>query len=65
VEKTMTLEELHSFQRRKQRDPNDDDGNNDENEGLKVTASLLDELSELQGDIGFDEERQRRRIVDR
>ena len=45
-----TLEELQSFQRRKKTDGNDNDGG-DENEGSKIAASLLDELSELQGNV--------------
>lgn len=45
-----TLEELQSFQRRKKTDGNDNDAG-DDNEGSKIAASLLDELSELQGTV--------------
>jgi transcription elongation factor SPT5 len=43
-----TLDELQSFQRRKKKDDNAND-DEEENEGSKMAASLLDELSELQG----------------
>jgi transcription elongation factor SPT5 len=45
-----TLEELQSFQRRKKYDGNDNDVEVD-NEGSKIAASLLDELSALQGTV--------------
>lgn len=46
-----TLDELQSFQKRKSGDGYEDDG--EENEGSKMAASLLDELSELQGKTGL------------
>ena len=45
-----TLEELQSFQRRKKTDGTDNE-TGEENEGSKIAASLLDELSELQGTV--------------
>lgn len=42
-----TLDELQSFQRRKKGESNNDA--DDVNEGSKIAASLLDELSDLQG----------------
>jgi transcription elongation factor SPT5 len=45
-----TLDELQRFRKRNKGDA-DEDGN--ENEGSKMAASLLDELSELQGKAGF------------
>jgi len=42
-----TLDELQRFRRRQKSKDNDDDP--DENEGSKMAASLLDELSDLQG----------------
>jgi len=49
-ENPPNLEELQQF--RKRNKAVDDDGN-DENEGSKMAASLLDELSELQGKTGL------------
>jgi transcription elongation factor SPT5 len=46
-----TLDELQSF-RKRNKGQNDDDGP-DDNEGSKMAASLLDELSELQGKTGL------------
>lgn len=53
VEDPPTLDELQSFRRsqRARDDMHDDDG--DENEGSKLAASLLDELTELQGKTGL------------
>ncbi|GAX15032.1 transcription elongation factor SPT5 [Fistulifera solaris] len=51
-----TLEELQSFQRRKSKkdsEYDDYDDGEEENEGSKVAASLLDELSDLQGKTGL------------
>jgi len=49
-----TLDELQRFRRRqKGRGDNQDDDDGDENEGSKMAASLLDELSELQGKTGL------------
>lgn len=49
-----TLDELQRF-RRKQKTSAEgfDDGNDDENEGSRIAASLLDELSDLQGKTGL------------
>jgi len=47
-----TLDELQRFQRRKTGDGYDDNDAG-ENEGSKMAASLLDELSELQGKTGL------------
>lgn len=44
-----TLDELQSFQRRKKTEGSNTDDVDDDNEGSKMAASLLDELSELQG----------------
>lgn len=46
-----SLDELQSFQRRKQKSGEEDEA--EENEGSRVAASLLDELSELQGKTGL------------
>jgi len=47
-----TLDELQRFRRRKKGNEYDDD-NDEENEGSKIAGSLLDELSELQGQTGL------------
>lgn len=46
-----TLDELQRFQRRQSKQNEEDGG--DENEGSKMAASLLDELSDLQGRTGL------------
>lgn len=46
-----TLDELQRFRRRQK--TNDDDEDGEENEGSKMAASLLDELSDLQGKTGL------------
>ena len=48
-----TLDELQRFQKRKSRGDGYDDDVQEENEGSKMAASLLDELSELQGKTGL------------
>jgi len=50
AENPPTLEELQQF--RKRNKSSNEDGN-DDNEGSKMAASLLDELSELQGKTGL------------
>jgi len=58
VEEPPTLDELQRFRRRSKKTENSDsrydDGGNEENEGSRIAASLLDELSELQGETGLD-----------
>ena len=44
-----SLEELQSFRRKPKSNANDDDFEDGENQGSKMAASLLDELSDLQG----------------
>lgn len=46
-----SLDELQRFRKKSNKDDQDRDGGN-ENEGSKIAASLLDELSELQGKTG-------------
>jgi transcription elongation factor SPT5 len=48
-----SLEELQSFQKRKSKQDDGFDDGGQENEGSLIAASLLDELSELQGNTGF------------
>ena len=50
-----TLDELQRFRKRKstKKEYDDEDDDEDENEGSKMAASLLDELSELQGKTGL------------
>jgi transcription elongation factor SPT5 len=51
-----TLDELQRFRKRQKADADnydDDDDEEEENEGSKMAASLLDELSELQGKTGL------------
>mmetsp|Transcript_19317 Transcript_19317/g.47763 ORF Transcript_19317/g.47763 Transcript_19317/m.47763 type:complete len:1073 (+) Transcript_19317:90-3308(+) len=50
-ENPPSLDELQRFRRKSNKDDHDSDG--DENEGSKIAASLLDELSELQGKTGL------------